>query len=59
MKIIKACFKFYHQKYQQAGSDADSQAKHINSGISFVPLQVSQGGFKIIFKHCLNYDLYD
>ena len=51
MKIIKAAFKPDHQEQEEAGSNADRESEGIDEGIAFIPFQVSESGFEIIFKH--------
>jgi len=36
---------------QQAGSDAEGEAQHIEGGEAFIFQEIAEGGFEIVYKH--------
>jgi hypothetical protein len=51
IELVKAQFKAYILKYQQAGCHANRKAGNIDERKSFVLPQISPCGFEIVFDH--------
>jgi hypothetical protein len=51
MKIVEALFILNHQENKQESCKTYYEAGNINNGIAFVPGQISESRFEIIFEH--------
>jgi hypothetical protein len=52
MVSVIAQFMANIDKDEETAGHTDSESGDVDKGISFMPLEISQGDFKIIFYHC-------